>query len=195
MNIKDIAALAEIVKQNELTKLEINGENIVIERAAQVVQAAPILNAVQPAVTEQMHTTEPIAEVKEKQGVYVKSPAVGVFYAAPSPDSKPFVAVGDTVHKGDTLCIIEAMKLMNEINSEMDGPSCGGDCFPTGRSSNTTSRCSALFKMKSSRSAAKKNARPRDFSVERNTLDEQGRDQKDPAAPRADAPRRRSGAH
>ena len=89
MNIKDIAALAEIVKQNELTKLEINGENIVIERAAQVVQAAPILNAVQPA--------------------------------APSPDSKPFVAVGDTVHKGDTLCIIEAMKLMNEINSEMDG--------------------------------------------------------------------------
>lgn len=116
MNIKDIAALAEIVKQNELTKLEINGENIVIERAAQVVQAAPILNAVQPAVPEQ-----PIAEVKEKEGVYVKSPAVGVFYAAPSPDSKPFVAVGDTVHKGDTLCIIEAMKLMNEINSEMDG--------------------------------------------------------------------------
>lgn len=115
MNIKDIAALAEIVKQNELTKLEINGENIVIERAAQVVQAAPILNAVQPAVPE------PIAEVKEKEGVYVKSPAVGVFYAAPSPDSKPFVAVGDTVHKGDTLCIIEAMKLMNEINSEMDG--------------------------------------------------------------------------
>ena len=112
MNIKDIAALAEIVKQNELTKLEINGENIVIERAAQVVQAAPILNAVQPAVPEQMHTTEPIAEVKEKEGV---------FYAAPSPDSKPFVAVGDTVHKGDTLCIIEAMKLMNEINSEMDG--------------------------------------------------------------------------
>ena len=51
----------------------------------------------------------------------MKSPAVGVFYAAPSPDSKPFVAVGDTVHKGDTLCIIEAMKLMNEINSEMDG--------------------------------------------------------------------------
>ena len=92
MNIKDIAALAEIVKQNELTKLEINGENIVIERAAQVVQAAPILNAVQPAVPEQMHTTEPIAEVKEKEGVYVKSSAVGVFYAAPSPDSKPFVA-------------------------------------------------------------------------------------------------------
>lgn len=156
MNIKDIAALAEIVKQNELTKLEINGENIVIERAAQVVQAAPILNAVQPAVPEQMHTTEPIAEVKEKEGVYVKSPAVGVFYAAPSPDSKPFVAVGDTVHKGDTLCIIEAMKLMNEINSEMDGEIAEIWRRGNGRSSNTTSRCSALFKMKSSRSAVKK---------------------------------------
>ena len=96
-------------------------------------QATPILNAVQPAVPEQMHTTEPIAEVKEKEGVYVKSPAVGVFYAAPSPDSKPFVAVGDTVPRFASA---------------------------TGRSSNTTSRCSALFKMKSSRSAAKKCASP-----------------------------------
>ena len=120
MNIKDIAALAEIVRKNELTKLEINGESIVIERAPAAVQAAAPA-AAQLAVPEQMHTAEPIAEVQEKEGVYVKSPAVGVFYAAPSPDSKPFVAVGDTVRRGDTLCIIEAMKLMNEINSEMDG--------------------------------------------------------------------------
>lgn len=120
MNIKDIAALAEIVRKNELTKLEINGENIVIERAPAAVQAAAPA-AAQLAVPEQMHTAEPIAEVQEKEGVYVKSPAVGVFYAAPSPDSKPFVAVGDTVRRGDTLCIIEAMKLMNEINSDVDG--------------------------------------------------------------------------
>ena len=120
MNIKDIAALAEIVRKNELTKLEINGESIVIERAPAAVQAAAPA-AAQLAVPEQMHTAEPIAEVQEKEGVYVKSPAVGVFYAAPSPDSKPFVAVGDTVRRGDTLCIIEAMKLMNEINSDVDG--------------------------------------------------------------------------
>ena len=68
-----------------------------------------------------MHAAEPIAEVQEKEGAYVRSPAVGVFYASPSPDSKPFVAVGDTVHRGDTLCIIEAMKLMNEIASDVDG--------------------------------------------------------------------------
>ena len=120
MKIQDIAALAEIVRKNELTKLEINGESIVIERAPAAVQTAAAPAPV-PPVTEQMHTAEPIAEVQEKEGVYVKSPAVGVFYAAPSPDSKPFVAVGDTVRRGDTLCIIEAMKLMNEINSEVDG--------------------------------------------------------------------------
>lgn len=120
MNIKDIAALAEIVRKNELTKLEINGESIVIERAPAAVQAA-VPAAAQLAVPEQMHTAEPIAEVQEKEGVYVKSPAVGVFYAAPSPDSKPFVAVGDTVRRGDTLCIIEAMKLMNEIGAEEAG--------------------------------------------------------------------------
>ena len=68
MNIKDIAALAEIVKQNELTKLEINGENIVIERAAQVVQAAPILNAVQPAVPEQMHSGQQAVRRRGRHG-------------------------------------------------------------------------------------------------------------------------------
>ena len=54
------------------------------------------------------------------------SPTVGVFYASPSPDARPFVEVGDQVKKGDTLCIIEAMKLMNEIPSEVDGDR-GGD--------------------------------------------------------------------
>ena len=51
----------------------------------------------------------------------VKAPIVGVFYAAPSPDAEPFVKVGDTVKKGDLICIIEAMKFMNEITAEQDG--------------------------------------------------------------------------
>lgn len=112
MNVKDIAALAEIVRKNELTKLEIDGERIVMERVPAAVQAAA---AAAPAAPQT------VAEVQEKEGAYVRSPAVGVFYASPSPDSKPFVAVGDTVHRGDTLCIIEAMKLMNEIASDVDG--------------------------------------------------------------------------
>ena len=56
-----------------------------------------------------------------KEGTLVLSPTVGVFYSAPSPDARPFVEVGDQVKKGDTLCIIEAMKLMNEIPAELDG--------------------------------------------------------------------------
>ena len=83
MNVKDIAALAEIVRKNELTKLEINGEHIVIEREPAIVQTVSAPAAVQ-TVAEQMHTAEPIAEVQEKEGTYVRSPAVGVFYAAPS---------------------------------------------------------------------------------------------------------------
>lgn len=122
MDIKEISALAELVRVNELTKLEIHGDSVLIERAPAAFAAAPAVPVVQSSpMQEHMHGTPPIAQIQETEGVYVKSPAVGVFYAAATPDGKPFVAVGDTVHKGDTLCIIEAMKLMNEINSEMDG--------------------------------------------------------------------------
>ena len=120
MNIKDIAALAEIVRQNELTRLEVDGNHVIMERMPAAVQSAAVPTVVS-AVTEQMHPAEAETVPEEKEGVYVKSPAVGVFYAAPAPGSKPFVSLGDTVHVGDTLCIIEAMKLMNEITCEVEG--------------------------------------------------------------------------
>lgn len=60
------------------------------------------------------------SEIKKNQST-ITSPMVGVFYASPSPDKAPFVSVGDTVRKGDVLCIIEAMKIMNEINSDREG--------------------------------------------------------------------------
>lgn len=71
-------------------------------------------------VIEYENTT---VEKKEEDlsGVYVKSPMVGTFYNSPSPDKKPFIEVGKKVNKGDTLCIVEAMKLMNEIESEFSG--------------------------------------------------------------------------
>ena len=121
MNIKDIAALAEIVRQNDLTKLEVDGNHVIIERAPAAVMAAQSTAA--PAAVQAAPVSAPAAEQapEEKEGIYVKSPAVGVFYAAPAPGSKPFVSLGDTVHVGDTLCIIEAMKLMNEIACETDG--------------------------------------------------------------------------
>ena len=66
-------------------------------------------------------STTAVSDNNEEIGFIVKSPLVGVFYAAPSEDAEPFVTVGDSVKKGQTLAIIEAMKLMNEIESESDG--------------------------------------------------------------------------
>ena len=63
----------------------------------------------------------PAAEEKPLSGKIIKSPIVGTFYASPSPDQPPFVQVGDTVKKGDVIMIIESMKLMNEVQSDMDG--------------------------------------------------------------------------
>ena len=85
----------------------------IIERTtSQIVQSQPVVEK-----TEKKQESE----TKEEQGNIVKSPMVGTFYLRPDPNSAPYVEVGKTVKKGDVLCIIEAMKLMNEIESEFDG--------------------------------------------------------------------------
>lgn len=72
-------------------------------------------------VKENVETNDVDKETEEAQYNVIKSPMVGTFYIKPSPNSQPYVAMGDEVKKGDTLCIIEAMKLMNEIESEFAG--------------------------------------------------------------------------
>ena len=94
-------------------KIVVPASNLVLQEAA-----GAGANTVETAVPAQQET-EQITE--EKGGNIVKSPLVGTFYAAPSEDAQPFVKVGDTVKKGQTLAIVEAMKLMNEIESEFDG--------------------------------------------------------------------------
>lgn len=94
-------------------KIVVPASNLVLQEAA-----GAGANTVETAVPAQQKP-EQIAE--EKGGNVVKSPLVGTFYAAPSEDAQPFVKVGDTVKKGQTLAIVEAMKLMNEIESEFDG--------------------------------------------------------------------------
>ena len=79
---------------------------------------APVAAQAQPTRIPEQPAAQP---QEEKAGELVKSPLVGTFYAAPSEDAEPFVKVGDTVKKGQTLAIVEAMKLMNEIESEYDG--------------------------------------------------------------------------
>ena len=132
MNIKQIKALAQILAQNDLSALEINeGETrIRLERTAAqpVAQPGTVLVAPpMPAAAAQPMQEAPASAPVDDPGVdfndvfEAKSPLVGVFYAAPSPGAEPFVRVGSRVKKGDVLCIVEAMKLMNEIQAERDG--------------------------------------------------------------------------
>lgn len=132
MNIKQIKALAQILAQNDLSALEINeGETrIRLERTAAqpAAQAGAVLVAPpMPAAAAQPMQEAPASAPVDDPGVdfndvfEAKSPLVGVFYAAPSPGAEPFVRVGSRVKKGDVLCIVEAMKLMNEIQAERDG--------------------------------------------------------------------------
>lgn len=118
MDQKLMKALAQIMEEHKLTLLELEeeGTKIKLERAA----AAPA--AVAPAEPMMAPAGAPVPDVIDfNQFKEVKSPMVGVFYAAPSPDADPFVKVGDRVKKGDVICIIEAMKLMNEITADEDG--------------------------------------------------------------------------
>ncbi|MGN1339575.1 MAG: acetyl-CoA carboxylase biotin carboxyl carrier protein [Oscillospiraceae bacterium] len=126
--IECIEALAEIVKKNDLGKIKISTEDIdiVIEgkRCPPPMPAPapmPIMAGV-PAASVAAPAAEAAAKPAEQvSGNIITSPIVGTFYASPSPDKPPFVKVGDNVNAGDVVCIIESMKLMNEINSDFTG--------------------------------------------------------------------------
>lgn len=118
MKETDIRKYAELMKELGLTGLEITEDNQVVrlERTAapEVRQAVPVAVPAAPA-------HEAGAPKTAGNCVSVKSPLVGLFYAAPAENADPYVSVGDKVKKGQTLCIVEAMKLMNEISAEEDG--------------------------------------------------------------------------
>ncbi len=121
MDIKQIKEIAETMKKNGLTLLEITQGDVALRMERQpefhAVSIAPV-----PAAAESPAEPAPRAAARaDSRFIEIKSPMVGMFYAGPSPDSEPFVKVGSRVKKGDTLCVIEAMKLLNEINAERDG--------------------------------------------------------------------------
>lgn len=128
MDVKKIESLAKLMQETGLTGLElVEGDmELRLERQQEVVAVAPAapvmpVAAPAPAAGAEAQATSQEQAAPRKEGALVLSPTVGVFYASPSPDARPFVEVGDQVKKGDTLCIIEAMKLMNEFPSEVDG--------------------------------------------------------------------------
>jgi len=127
MEFKEIKELIRIFDKSELNKLKIkNGEFEInmqtgFEGGSVVTTSAPTVQAVQAAPV----ATAPVAEVSAPTAVCVSgdtvnSPMVGTFYASPSPEASAFVKIGDTVKKGQTLCILEAMKIMNEVEAEFD---------------------------------------------------------------------------
>ncbi|MBC8538997.1 acetyl-CoA carboxylase biotin carboxyl carrier protein [Christensenellaceae bacterium NSJ-63] len=128
MNIKQIKSLADILKESDLSVLDISeGElHIHLERGtaaapAAVAPAAPAAGLTETAPAESLLPEDRSSELDFNDAKDIKAPMVGVFYSAPSPGATPYVSIGSKVKKGDVLCIIEAMKLMNEITSDFDG--------------------------------------------------------------------------
>ncbi len=121
MDISQIRKLIRLIQSSDVTEIEVTqgDQTVRISRQnpaapAPVTYAAPPTPAAAPA-------TAPAPEAEANEEHQVTSPMVGTFYAAPSPDAENFVSVGKKVQKGETLCIIEAMKMMNEIEAEYSG--------------------------------------------------------------------------
>lgn len=121
MDIKKIKALAEIIKNYGITSLTITEGDITVSmQREQGEQTGKTVidkedNQKAPENETSIENMYNFSDVNE-----IKSPLVGIFYTAPSPEAKPYVEIGSKVKKGDTLCMVEAMKLLNEINAEND---------------------------------------------------------------------------
>jgi len=131
MDIRKVKKLIELLEESNVHEIEIKEgeESVRISRGAQIVHAAPQLAAplaaapVAPAAAPQPAAAAPAspAPAPANNENSVKSPMVGTFYRSPAPGEDPFVTVGKTVNKGDVVCIIEAMKMMNQIEADRSG--------------------------------------------------------------------------
>ena len=124
-DIEYIEKLAKIVDETSLTEISLEDGEQAITIRKDVITGTPVV-AASPAPVVAAPVAQPAAapapaQEEVKRGKALTSPMVGTFYKAPSPDAKPFVEVGQTVAQGDVVCIVEAMKLMNEIESEFSG--------------------------------------------------------------------------
>ncbi len=127
MDIRKIKKLIELIEESDIAEIEINADNESIRISRQstqpvmVPQAAPAVFTAPPATTTH---AEPIAEATQTPqiaGNAIKSPMVGTFYRCASPEAAPFIEVGQSINKGDTICVVEAMKMMNHIEADISG--------------------------------------------------------------------------
>ena len=124
-DLKYLEKLAKLMNDSELTEMQLEDQeqSIVLKREKQTVTAQQMIPVAETKIIQQ-ETTEVKNEIKAepiKTGKAIKSPMVGTFYKAASPDAPAFVEVGSLVAQGEVVCIIEAMKLMNEIESDYSG--------------------------------------------------------------------------
>ncbi len=128
MNVKEIKELLELMAEHNVGEIEIEKDNAKIKlrklpNGQVVLNNAPQMMAA-PMQSMMQVPAQPVAAAQpavEEGVVLVRSPMVGTFYAAPAPDQPPYVSIGKIIKEGDVICIIEAMKLMNELKAELGG--------------------------------------------------------------------------
>lgn len=126
MDIRKVKKLIEMLESSELEVIEIQeGEESVrlVKKQKETVVSHVTQNLADPVTEKNVigSSQEALSTIKAADGEVITSPMVGTFYAAPSPGAKPFISVGDEIQEGDIVCIVEAMKMMNEIKSDFSG--------------------------------------------------------------------------
>ncbi|KAA0873847.1 acetyl-CoA carboxylase biotin carboxyl carrier protein [Nitrincola tapanii] len=127
MDIRKVKKLIELLEESNINEIEIKEgeESVRISRGSSVaapVYAQPtVMSAPAPSAPAPVAATSTEAPAEVMRGHQVRSPMVGTFYSAPSPSSAPFIAVGKSVKVGDVICIVEAMKMMNQIEADKAG--------------------------------------------------------------------------
>lgn len=126
MDIRKVKKLIEMLESSDLEEIEIQEG----EESVRLVkkQTASVVSEIKTSAITQVEDQEGSTKIEtaslqaeEQEGEIITSPMVGTFYAASSPGAKPFISVGDTIKEGDVVCIVEAMKMMNEIKSDFSG--------------------------------------------------------------------------
>lgn len=123
MNFKEIKELIKIFDDSSLSKIKINSEKfgVVLEKNSKQDPNSTDDFILERVVEKKVEdSNQESSNSNSESAEFVKSPMVGTFYRSPSPGAEPFIKVGDKISKGDTLCILEAMKIMNEIEAEFD---------------------------------------------------------------------------
>ena len=121
MDIRKVKKLIELIEESNVSEIEIKeGEESVRVTKSLSVNEDKTISVSVPEKKEQLANVVENLE-PQSEGVTIKSPMVGTYYSAPSPEALPFVKIGQSVKIGDTLCIIEAMKIMNPIEAEVEG--------------------------------------------------------------------------